>query len=60
MNIIKLAQDIDTSKIEYLVCPFCKELDFDMEGLKSHLEHGDCEIYNSLNISKMNRLMDNF
>ena len=24
-------------------CPFCGEGDFDKPGLKSHLEHGDCE-----------------
>ena len=29
-------------------CPFCKEGDFDLAGLKSHLEHGDCENYNKV------------
>jgi len=32
---------------EYVICPFCKESDFDLIGLKTHLEHGDCEIYNN-------------
>jgi len=29
-----------------LSCPFCGESGFDKPGLKSHLEHGDCEKYN--------------
>jgi hypothetical protein len=33
---------------ETVECPFCGELDFDLIGLKSHLEHGDCEPYNDL------------
>lgn len=33
---------------DLLCCPFCKEPDFDLIGLKSHLEHGDCELYNNL------------
>jgi hypothetical protein len=28
-------------------CPFCGVADFDKPGLKSHLEHGDCEEYNN-------------
>ena len=56
MNIIKISQEVS----EYVVCPFCKEKDFDLQGLKSHLEHGDCETYNTLNISNIKRLMDNF
>jgi hypothetical protein len=28
-------------------CPFCGVPDFDKPGLKSHLEHGDCEEYNN-------------
>jgi hypothetical protein len=31
---------------ENLPCPFCSDGDFDLIGLKSHLEHGDCEPYN--------------
>jgi hypothetical protein len=30
-----------------IVCPFCKENDFDLGGLKTHLEHGDCQPYNT-------------
>jgi len=37
-----------------LICPFCGEDDFDKIGLKSHLEHGDCEPYN--NTEKLNRI----
>lgn len=31
-----------------LSCPFCREQDFDLVGLKGHLEHGDCEPFNAL------------
>jgi len=34
---------IDNSNLE---CPFCKTKGFDKIGLKSHLEHGDCNDYN--------------
>ncbi len=27
-------------------CPFCKDDDFDLPGLKAHFENGDCEVYN--------------
>ena len=27
----------------FVCCPFCGEEDFDLIGLKSHLQHGDCE-----------------
>jgi hypothetical protein len=36
----KIINDIST------MCPFCKDTDFDLAGLKTHLEHGDCEVYN--------------
>jgi hypothetical protein len=29
-------------------CPFCGEGDFDKVGLKSHLNHGDCEVFEKL------------
>jgi hypothetical protein len=32
----------------YIKCPFCHEPNFDLIGLKLHLEHGDCDKYNSL------------
>ena len=31
-----------------IACPFCGDANFDKAGLKSHLEHGDCEVYNNL------------
>lgn len=31
-------------------CPFCGENSFDLLGLKSHLEHGDCEKYNCIDL----------
>ncbi len=31
---------------ESLCCPFCKEDDFDLVGLKSHLLNGRCEVFN--------------
>ena len=34
----------------YIKCPFCGEDDFDLEGLKGHLEHGDCDVYNKTTI----------
>ena len=30
-----------------LSCPFCKESDFDLVGLKIHLERGYCEPFNN-------------
>jgi len=30
------------------VCPFCGERGFDLIGLKAHLQHGDCEKFESL------------
>ena len=33
---------------DLLCCPFCGEGDFDKIGLKGHLEHMDCEIYNNI------------
>jgi len=31
-----------------IICPFCKEENFDLIGLKSYLSNGDCETYNNL------------
>lgn len=31
----------------FLFCPFCHDTDFDLIGLKSHLDHGDCDVYNN-------------
>ena len=33
---------------DLISCPFCNERDFDLVGLKSHLMHGDCELFNGL------------
>ena len=35
---------------ETIKCPFCNTGDFDLIGLKSHLEHGDCEEYNNTEV----------
>jgi hypothetical protein len=37
---------------ELLRCPFCGEKGFDKIGLKGHLEHMDCEIYNDLRVPR--------
>src|SRR4051794_9538148 len=37
-----------------LRCPFCSEADFDDQGLKAHLEHGDCDAFEA--IPRTNRL----
>ncbi len=39
-----------------VTCPFCKDDGFDKEGLKNHLEHGDCEVYNNTDISDIKRI----
>ena len=35
---------------EYLVCPFCKEDDFDLIGLKTHLWCNHCEVFNKTEV----------
>jgi hypothetical protein len=37
---------------EYVSCPWCKEDDFDLQGLKFHLEHGHCEEYEKCDTPK--------
>jgi len=37
---------------EYLNCPFCKEGDFDLIGLKYHLEMGWCKEYEETDTSE--------
>ena len=37
---------------DYISCPFCKEKDFDLSGLKLHFEKGYCDIYNEVDIVK--------
>jgi len=31
--------------IDYVECPFCKEKDFDLIGLKHHLDTGQCSVF---------------
>jgi len=33
-------------KTSNIICPFCEQGDFDLEGLKNHLTSGYCDIYN--------------
>lgn len=33
---------------EDIQCPFCKENDFDLIGLKGHLLYGDCEVFEAV------------
>lgn len=35
-------------------CPFCNERGFDLIGLKSHLQNGDCETFE--NLERLRRL----
>lgn len=35
-----------------LTCPFCGQDNFDAAGLKSHLSHGDCDLFNSIETLK--------
>jgi RecJ-like exonuclease len=49
-----IEEQIKNNTSSDIICPFCKEGDFDLIGLKSHLEHGDCEKYNSIkNLPKL-------
>lgn len=43
---VKAVVQVTLDRVEN-VCPFCGVADFDKPGLKSHLEHGDCEEYNN-------------
>jgi hypothetical protein len=40
-------EQMDSSDV---ICPFCKEKDFDLIGLKGHLMQGDCEVFNRIEI----------
>lgn len=33
---------------DLVTCPFCKESDFDLIGLKYHLQQGHCDMYNEI------------
>ena len=50
IDMVKLAHDACGIKPQEktIQCPFCKEGDYDLVGLKDHLLHGDCETFNSL------------
>lgn len=37
INIFEIAQ-----------CPFCKETDFDLVGLKHHFDNGYCDVFNAV------------
>jgi hypothetical protein len=42
-----------------IICPFCKEKDFDLIGLKYHFEMGYCTVYNdTLTIQEERELND--
>jgi len=34
------------SENEYVICPFCKEEEFDLAGLKYHFNSLHCEVFN--------------
>lgn len=36
------------SEWEEVICPFCKEADFDLIGLEIHLMNNWCDIYGTL------------
>lgn len=38
----------DEPRPTYVVCPFCLEDDFDLIGLKYHLQRGWCEVYENV------------
>ena len=42
----------DDSTDDNITCPFCKETDFDLIGLKSHLLNGDCDVFNNIETIK--------
>ena len=54
----QLNQPIDNiNNIDIIVnCPFCNDEGYDLSGLKDHLLHGDCEIFNKTDISNINRM----
>ena len=36
----------ETPRFVEVTCPFCHEADFDLIGLKIHLQRGHCDIFN--------------
>jgi len=59
MNWYKKAENTE-EKSQMISCPFCGETDFDMIGLKRHLESGQCVIFNEVDVDPVRKLMDNF
>ena len=37
---------------EDVVCPFCKETEFDLIGLKLHINNGHCDKFNDLEVPR--------
>lgn len=48
MSVRPAHQGDKVKNTEYIICPFCKEGDFDLVGLKMHIERGWCEEYEGL------------
>ena len=46
---------MENKKEKNIICPFCKEKDFDLIGLKSHLQN-DCEQYRKIETLKIIRM----
>lgn len=40
---------------ENVTCPFCKEKDFDLYGLQSHLERMWCDVYGKVEDPALSR-----
>ena len=41
---------LETELDNDVVCPFCSDREFDLEGLKTHFENGWCEKYNETKV----------
>jgi len=54
-NFIALIRDAGSRGI---ICPFCKEGDFDLIGLKYHYQMGHCEKYNETGEVSIRRIND--
>jgi len=49
--------NIEQKKSNSIVCPFCVEGDFDLIGLKLHLEQGWCNGFEKLDTSSIKLLL---
>ena len=45
MEPVEIVEKVDPT---FISCPFCGEDDFDLFGLKIHIEMGWCDVYNNL------------